>query len=218
MTSSGFPVSSDFPEKLPEPTTCPYHTHPSLLIGLLAIAILLSIAIGAAAVVQKSNRNQARTATEANCKVQAANRALAVNLLYRLTAPRSLPFGAMPESVAAQKTANAEALAYREEQLADLVPAVNCAALGNGSLRTVPPPPPPDVVLVQGPSGEVGPAGLTGPQGLPGKDGVDGQPGPSGPEGLIGPTGPTGSTGVPGPPGPEGPPGPKPTTTTTTIP
>lgn len=216
----------------------PHHSHHPGMAAYLLLVASLCLAIAGGFTYTVVTKRQAREAAEANCVRAREDRALTIDILNRLTAPRLLGQGATPEQVAAQEAQNAEAEQYRKDRIAKLR-ALDCGELGQGKVEAlVVPPPPSPRSGTPGAAGEQGAAGLTGAAGPPGPPGAagpsgppgpQGEPGPPGPPGGLGPRGETGSPGPPGPPGPEGPKGdpaplppvppePVPIPTTTTAP
>lgn len=211
---------------LPVSPPIPEHAHHPGMVAYAALVVCLCLAIIGAFAAQQVTKRQARESAEANCERSKADRALTIDILNRLTAPRVLGEGATPEQTAAQEAANADAEAYRKERLSKLR-ALDCGELGEGKVEAVVVAPPPlPRPGVAGAAGEQGPAGITGPAGPPGPPGPPGPAGERGAQGLAGRDGRPGEDGAPGPAGPPGPkgdrgdpgePAPIPPTTTSTT-
>jgi Collagen triple helix repeat (20 copies) len=205
-----------------------------VLVLFLASVFIAMLFGGFATQSARHAADKANKANEANCQVSRVARDALVDLVNRLTAPRTLAPGASANDVVAQDKQNQEASEYREAVLESLR-GLPCESLGKTPVPTpivIPAPP----ESIAGPEGEQGPSGLTGPPGPSGEDGAPGADGQDGATGPVGPQGDAGSKGAPGdpgpkgekgeqgeqgPPGPEGPQGPQgepaPTTTTTTT-
>lgn len=209
----------------------PVHQHHPGMAAYLVLVVAVLLALIAAGIALVLNRDASVAGGKANCETVASLRSVTVDILNRLTAPRSLGPDADPAQVVAQDRQNADATAYRAKEL-DRLRALRCGSFGDSSPEAVPvtPEAPPPTVI--GATGGTGAAGINGPPGPPGNDGVDGKDGASivGPRGAPGEPGPQGGVGPQGDPGdsivgPQGPPGPKgdpgecfQCTTTTTIP
>ncbi len=224
----------------------PVHQHHPGMVAYLLLVVAVILALVAAGVALVRNQAQATAGSKANCETVAALRSVTVDILNRLTAPRSLGPDAPPAQVMAQERQNADANDYRAREL-DRLRALRCGSFGDSrpeALPVAPVAPPPTIV---GPTGASGPAGLNGPPGPPGvpgadgkngadgregaagragmdgRDGLTGPAGPTGPAGadgsggIIGVPGPVGPPGLPGVPGPPGPPGPPGMDATTTT-
>lgn len=207
-------ADSDFEQLRPRPRP----TYAAFMV--LAIVTALALLAGGFATVQ------ANKSAEVTCQVTRRTRAVMVDVVNRLTAPRVLPEGASPEQVEVQAAQNEAAEQYREDAFARLQD-LPCKELGG---LTTPEPQPirvppqflggqgaPGLTGPPGPMGPDGPSGPGGPSGQDGRDGRDGLRGPHGDPGPQGPQGPPGPEGQRGPPGEKGDPGePAPTTTSTT--
>lgn len=186
---------------------------------LLVVAVIVEAA-GIVSIVNHDSKHSRRQA-QSLCAVSRSARSVLIDVVNRLTAPRTLGADATPEQQRFQADLNADAAAYRAGVF-ERMRTLDCDRLKSRSGAVpephpipAPPPPaqgPPGLAGERGPAGLTGPAGPEGPAGRDGRDGRDGAPGPRGPKGDPGDPGP------PGPPGPQGPPGPTPTTTSTTQP
>lgn len=180
--------------------------------AIFVIALVTTIAL----LVSGLAIRRSSQAIEANCTVSQRSRELTVDMLNRLTAPRTLGPGATPEQLADQESQNKEAAEYRKDAIGRLRQ-LNCKDLSDLAIpepKPIPVPAPRNTTSVgatgaQGPPGLTGPAGPAGPPGPPGEPGPPGVDGRDGRNGVDGRDGQDGQDGQDGAPGPQGPPGPQ---------